>query len=141
MQTRETITLDAKAQQRLLVLAPVLAGELDPGEAAAYLQLSTRQVKRLTDRLRNEGAAGLVHGNRGRRPVNRVDDMVRATIVDQALTTFAGFNPVHLAETLAETDPTVPRRARSAGSSPRPGSSRLGPDGHPWRRYPAVRPR
>ena len=58
MQTRETITLDAKAQQRLLVLTHVLAGELDPGEAAAYLQLSTRQVKRLADRLRSEGAAG-----------------------------------------------------------------------------------
>ena len=38
MQTRETITLDAKAQQRLLVLTHVLAGELDIGEAAAYLR-------------------------------------------------------------------------------------------------------
>jgi hypothetical protein len=28
--------------------------------------------------------------------------------VDQALTTFAGFNPVHLAETLAEDDPSIP---------------------------------
>lgn len=108
MQTRETITLDAKAQQRLLVLTHVLAGELDPGEAAAHLQLSTRQVKRLAERLRSEGAAGLVHGNRGRRPVNRVDDTVRASIVDQALTTLAGFNPVHLAETLAEDDPAIP---------------------------------
>ena len=108
MQTRETITLDAKAQQRLLVLTHVLAGELDPGEAARYLQLSTRQVKRLADRLRSEGAAGLVHGNRGRRPCNRVDDVIRATIVDQGLTTFAGFDPVHLAETLAEDDPSIP---------------------------------
>lgn len=108
MKTRETITLDARAQQRLLVLAHVLAGELDVGEAAAYLQLSTRQVTRLAERLRTEGAAGLVHGNRGRRPVNRVDDAMRGAIVEQALTTFVGFNPVHLAETLAETDPTIP---------------------------------
>ena len=42
MQTRETITLDAKAQQRLLVLTHVLAGELDVGEAGAYLRLSAR---------------------------------------------------------------------------------------------------
>jgi len=66
METRETITLDAKAQQRLLVLAHVLAGELAIADAAAYLRLSTRQVGRLADRLRTEGAAGLVHGNRGR---------------------------------------------------------------------------
>jgi transposase len=108
MQTRETITLDAKAQQRLLVLTHVLAGELDIGEAAAYLRLSVRQVRRLCDRLRADGAAGLVHGNRGRSPVNRVDDALRASIVDKALTTHAGFNPVHLAETLAEEDPAVP---------------------------------
>lgn len=108
MQTRETIILDARAQQRLLVLAHVLAGELDIGEAAAYLRLSTRQVTRLAERLRTEGAAGLVHGNRGRRPANRVDDALRGAIVEQALTTYAGFNPVHLAEALAETDPSVP---------------------------------
>lgn len=108
METRETITLDARAQQRLLVLTHVLAGELDVGVAAAYLRLSARQVARLCERLRAEGAAGLVHGNRGRRPVNRVDDDLRAAIVDEALTTYAGFNPVHLAETLAETDPAMP---------------------------------
>jgi transposase len=108
MKTRETITLDARAQQRLLVLTHVLAGELDVGEAAAYLQLSPRQVTRVAERLRSDGAAGLVHGNRGRRPANRVDEAVRNSIVDAALTTLAGFNPVHLAETLAETDPTVP---------------------------------
>jgi hypothetical protein len=108
MQTRETITLDAKAQQRLLVLTHVLAGELDVGEAGAYLRLSTRQVIRLCRRLRAEGATSLVHGNRGRRPANRVDEALRASIVDQALTTYAGFNPVHLAETLAEADPAIP---------------------------------
>jgi hypothetical protein len=45
---------------------------------------------------------------------------MRDAIVDQALTTYAGFNPVHLAETLAEADPTVPsartiRRILAAG--------------------------
>jgi hypothetical protein len=108
METRETITLDAQAQQRLLVLTHVLAGELAVNDAAAYLRLSTRQVTRLCERLRTGGAAGLVHGNRGRRPANRVDDAVRGAIVEEALTTYAGFNPVHLAETLAEADPTVP---------------------------------
>jgi transposase len=108
METRETITLDAQAQQRLLVLTHVLAGELTVEVAAAYLCLSVRQVGRLIDRLRTDGAAGLVHGNRGRPPVNRVDEAVRASIAELARTTYAGFNPVHLAETLAETDPGTP---------------------------------
>ena len=66
--------MDARAQQRLPVLAHVLAGELAVIDAAANLGLLTRQVKRLADRLRSEGAAVLVHGNRGGRPANRVDD-------------------------------------------------------------------
>jgi transposase len=108
METRETITLDARAQQRLLVLTHVLAGELAIEDAAAYLRLSVRQVSRLAERLRAEGAAGLVHGNRGRRPANRIDEALRASIAELARTTYAGFNPVHLAERLAEADPATP---------------------------------
>lgn len=107
MTPRETITLDARAQQRLTVLTHVLAGELTLEQAAAYLRLSTRQLRRLLDELREEGAASLVHGNRGRRPANRVDDATAARVVELARTTYAGFNPVHLAECLAE-DPDDP---------------------------------
>lgn len=104
METRETISLDSRAQQRLYVLTHVLAAELTVDEAAAVLRLSTRQVKRLLDRYRDEGAAALIHGNRGRTPVNRTDPTIRARLVALATTEFAGFNPVHLAETLAEED-------------------------------------
>jgi len=102
METREAITLDTRAQQRLMVLTHVLAGELDPDEAAAVLGLSIRQVRRLLDRYRADGAAAFVHGNRGRSPANRVEEAIRAQIVELATTTYAGFNPVHLAETLSE---------------------------------------
>lgn len=107
MTPRETITLDAHAQQRLFVLTHVLAGELTLDEASAYLRLSIRQVRRLVEGLRAEGAAGLVHGNRGRRPANRVADEVAHRVVELARTTYAGFNPVHLAECLAA-DPEAP---------------------------------
>jgi hypothetical protein len=107
MTSRETITLDARAQQRLTVLTHVLADELTLDQAAAYLRLSTRQVRRLLAELRGEGAAALVHGNRGRRPANRIDEAVADRVVGLARTTYAGFNPVHLAECLAE-DPDEP---------------------------------
>ena len=100
--TRETISLDSRAQQRLYVLNHVLAEELTPDEAGRILRLSRRQVRRLLDRYRAEGVATLVHGNRGRTPVNRTDPGIRARLVELATTEFAGFNPVHLAETLAE---------------------------------------
>jgi transposase len=102
METRETISLDNKAQQRLHVLSHVLAGELTADEAAGILRLSGRHVRRLLSRYRDEGVAALVHGNRGRTPVNRTAEAIRLRLVALATTEFAGFNPVHLAETLAE---------------------------------------
>jgi hypothetical protein len=44
METREAITLDLRAQRRLLVLTHVLAGELDVDAAAAVLELRSRRV-------------------------------------------------------------------------------------------------
>jgi transposase len=102
METRETITLDRRAQQRLYVLNHVLAQELTVEAAAQVLELSIRQTRRLVERYRSAGVGGLVHGNRGRVPANRLDDATRARVVELAQTTYAGFNPVHLAETLAE---------------------------------------
>ena len=56
------MTLDQRAQQRLYVLNHVLAGELSATEAAGYLQVSLRTVRRLLARYRgDEVAAALVH--------------------------------------------------------------------------------
>jgi len=102
METRETITLDARTQHRLFVITQVLDGRLDATAAAGLLRLSVRQVRRLAMALRTEGAAGLVHGNRGRPPVHRTPDRLRATLVELATTTYAGVNRAHLADLLAE---------------------------------------
>jgi hypothetical protein len=70
-----------------LVLDHVLAGELAAREAAGYLHLSVRSVRRLLARYHpEEGAAALIHGNAGRVPVNRIDDQRRARLVDLATT-------------------------------------------------------
>ena len=124
METRETIRLDSKTQHRLYVLTHLLAGELTADEAASVLRLSTRQVRRLVERYRIDGAAALVHGNRGRTPANRTDETVRARLVELATTEFAGFNPVHLAETLADEGHT------ELGASPRTIRRILGEAGH-----------
>lgn len=113
MQTRETITLDARAQQRMLVLTHVLAGELTLEDAANYLRLSVRQVQRLVAAFRSEGAPALVHGNRERSPANRVGDERRERLLDLARSSYVGFNPEHMAETIAEEHPDVAVSART----------------------------
>jgi len=68
---------DARAQHRAFVLKHVINGGLTIEQAAAILTLSTRQVGRRLARS-GDGPAGLAHGNRGRTPANRLDDVLRA---------------------------------------------------------------
>jgi len=67
----------------------------------------------LIARLQLEGAAALVHGNRERRPANRIDESHRARLLELARETYAGFNPVHMAETIAEEHPDLAVAART----------------------------
>ena len=111
---RETITLDARAQQRLAVLTHLVAGRLTLHEAAAYLRLSERQVQRLATGLTGpRGAAVLVHGNTGRTPANRLDEGRRARVVELAKGPLAGFNAAHMADVLAEEEPDLAVSART----------------------------
>lgn len=107
METREAITLDQRAQQRLYVLNHILAGELTAAEAAGYLHLSVRTVRRLLARYRDEGATALVHGNHGRIPANRLDDQLRTRLAELATTTYRDVNRAHLADLLAEREGLV----------------------------------
>jgi transposase len=101
--TRETITLDARAQWRLYVLNHILAGETSAAEAAGLLGLSLRSVRRLLARYRApDGVGCLVHGNARRIPPNRIDPELRARIVELARTKYAGVNRQHMAELLTE---------------------------------------
>src|SRR5260370_17826463 len=56
--------------ERVEVLGRVASEDLPLGDAAAMLELSYRQTKRLWRRYREAGSAGLKHGNAGR-PSNR----------------------------------------------------------------------
>lgn len=123
----ETVTLGRTEQKRAFVLNQVLEGRMTQGEAALVLGLSVRQVKRLMRRYRSVGAAGLVHGNRGRTPWQAVDPAVTARVVAMAQTRYAGLNQQHLTEKLATEEgivlgrTTVRRLLAGAGvTTPRP---------------------
>ena len=69
---REIVTLNQDEQRRLLVLNEVNRGRLTAWRAGELLGLSERQVRRMLAAYREEGAAALVHGNRGSRPTRWV---------------------------------------------------------------------
>ncbi len=99
---KEMVTLNRKEQRRLVVLNQVGRGELVGLEAAALLGLSLRQVRRLVAAYGKEGAAGLAHGNRGRKPCHVLEHGLKEQVIGLARTTYAGCNTQHFTELLQE---------------------------------------
>jgi transposase len=120
------IVVNRAEQRRIIVLNHLEAGALINAAASELLGISKRQLQRLHKAFREEGVAGLVHGNRGRPAYNAVDAEVAARVVELARDKYTGFNHQHLTEMLAENHgielsrPTVRRILLAAGiSSPR----------------------
>lgn len=103
---KEELTLNRKEQKRLIVLNGVVSKEVGIGQAATVLGVSERQAWRLLSAYRKEGAEGLVHGNRSRKPVNALPVELREKVVSLASTKYAGFNHSHLTEKLEEQEQT-----------------------------------
>jgi len=99
---RETVTLNTHEQKRVMVLNRILAGHLSAAEAAPLLNRSHRQVQRMLAAYRKEGAAAVVHGNRGRKPKHSMSSEVRQQVLALAQTTYAGCNQQHLRDLLQE---------------------------------------
>ena len=67
----ENVTLTPKEQMRVQVLNSLLAEQIALDQAAELMGVSTRHARRITTAYREEGAAALAHGHRGRKPVKR----------------------------------------------------------------------
>jgi transposase len=122
----ENVTVNAKEQQRIMVLTDVVSGTLSVAAAATCLQVSERHTKRLLAAFRRDGVAALAHGNRGRQPAHTLPAAVRQQVERLAAEKYVGFNQVHLTEQLGEREgialsrSSVRRILRSAGiGSPR----------------------
>lgn len=97
---KRRLATSQKDEKREYVLREMDAQRMTADEGARSLGLSERQVRRLLAAYRQEGAAAVVHGNRGRTPINALVPDVRQTILDLAQTTYIGFNHTHFAEKL-----------------------------------------
>ena len=91
-----------KEQMRVQVLNSLLAEQIALDQAAELMGVSTRHARRITTAYREEGAAALAHGHRGRKPVNATSEAVIADVVHLAGTRYQGANHTHLSELLSE---------------------------------------
>lgn len=106
----------------------VSAGEIGRtnGEIARALGVCVRQVQRLKKALKEEGPAGLAHGNRGSIPRHALTPETAAKVAYLYKTRYQGFNFTHFTEKLIEVEgiaisrSSVRRVLHSAGyASPR----------------------
>lgn len=117
------IAISQKELTRYDVLRRVLDGTISLADAAAYMGVSYRHAKRLKSRA-EEGAIGLVHGNRGRPPSNKLDAAMQQRILALSQEDYKGFNDAHFTEELEKLGIVVSRESvrglrRDAGIAPK----------------------
>lgn len=98
----ERLAMSMRERKRLEVFSRVKRGELSLVKAAAVLQLSYRQAKRVYGRYRREGDRGLVHGLRGRVSNRQTDSSLRARVLERYQQRYGDFGPTLAAEYLAK---------------------------------------
>ena len=93
-----------KERIRGKVLEMVRQGHMTLKAASVMLRVSYRQTKRLYASYRQEGDAGLIHGNCGRRSNNRTAETVLERAVEAYRQRYSDFGPTFAAEKLAEAE-------------------------------------
>lgn len=101
--TQETITLTREEMKKVLVIQKCIDQVLTIVEAATTLGISQRQVLRLKLKLKEKGAEGIVHKNRGRKPEHALTPRIQERIVELYQSdNYAGSNDCHFSELLLE---------------------------------------
>jgi hypothetical protein len=98
------IAMSERDLQRIEVLSKVIDGRMTIVSAARVLALSTRQVRRLLERISTGGAASIRHKAIGRPSNNRISDGGRDCAVTLVREHCADFGPTLAAEKLAARD-------------------------------------
>jgi DNA-binding Lrp family transcriptional regulator len=98
----ERIALSQRERDRLHVLHDAQQGRLTQVAAAQRMKLSERQVRRLLQRLREEGDRVVIHGLRGRPSNRKLDVSFERKVLTRVGQRYADFGPTLAAEHLAQ---------------------------------------
>lgn len=108
MDRKPEVRLSHREVQRLTVLEEVRSGGRTQISAAKALGVTDRWIRALLAKLQRRGAAGLAHGNRGRRSPRRIADSLRQRILQHYRQKYSGFNLTHFREMLIEREGLKP---------------------------------
>jgi hypothetical protein len=101
---KDRILMTQRERDVLKVMSLVLKGQRTQAEAGRLLGRSVRQIRRIRDRLKQQGDGAVVHQLRGK-PSNRsLDQAVKRKALSLYRQKYLGFGPTLAAEKLAERD-------------------------------------
>jgi hypothetical protein len=95
------VTMSMRELDRVKCIQAVVDGELQAIKAAERLGITTRQLRRLTQRYRTEGPVGLISRACNRPSNNRLDSDLEHRIASILRASYADFGPTLAAEKLA----------------------------------------
>jgi transposase len=98
----DRVPLSQRERDRLRILRSVLEGQRSQVEAARLLRVTPRQVRRLLQRLQQDGDSALLHGLRGQPSNHRKDSKLRQRVLQVYGKDYHDFGPTFAAEKLAE---------------------------------------
>lgn len=109
------LQMSKKEVDRYAIITRLISHEINGTDAAELLKLCKRQVRRLKTQVFKEGAAGLMHGNRGQPSNRRIPDEEQEKIKKFLHARYADFKPTFASEKLQENhgihrDPKTIRR-------------------------------
>lgn len=90
-------------EQKKYEVIKALASQCNPNKqrAAITLDCTVRHINRMLKGYREQGKAYFMHGNRGRKPANTVDDLTKRLIADLYRTKYYDANFQHFTELLS----------------------------------------
>jgi len=95
-------TLTMRDEKRLDIIQRVYRNELTVVQAAQVMGLSERQCYRVKAKVKQAGAKGVVHGNRGRPCKRKTTEKTVRRVLELARGKYQGFNDHHLTDKLKE---------------------------------------
>jgi hypothetical protein len=98
----ENIIMSRKENERVKVVGDILAGRRTQVSEAERLKVTTRAIRYWMKSFEEDGAEGLVHGNRGKESRRRVPKKERKKIVSLIKKKYADFGPTLASEKLSE---------------------------------------
>jgi transposase len=98
----ENIIMSRKENERVKVVSDILAGRRTQVGEAERLNVTTRCIRYWIESFEQNGAKGLVHGNRGKESPRRIPKVEREKIASLIRNNYADFGPTFACEKLLE---------------------------------------